>query len=295
MHGLVNSTYFRLAMVALLLLAVTGCARQLAYRFADTYISWQIRDYVDLTSDQRDQVDVAVNDFLQWHAETEMPEYLRLLEQMDQDVAQKNFSASRLNHYQQALAERWQAVRMAVAEPALELLPQLNERQAGELIESIAANIQERADEYDEKTTPERREESVERVEEMVERVLGSINGEQKQAIATWSAAMPDMTSEWIEYRVRWAESFRSALDVRGNATAFEAALMPLIEDPHALRSETLQRKGSESRELSQTMLLTILQATDAEQRDHLRDEISGLADDLRGMMRIRDVEPPAA
>ncbi|MGX5914190.1 DUF6279 family lipoprotein [Aliidiomarina sp. Khilg15.8] len=290
MQWLFKPTYLRVALVLLIVVAITGCARQLAYRFADTYIAWQVRDYVDLNRDQRDQLDIAINDFLQWHAETEMPRYLILLEQIDEDIAEQNFSASRLTYYQQALAQRWQAVRDAVTEPALELLPGLSDEQVAQLIESIAANIQSRADEYQEQTTAERREDGVENVRKLVERFLGSVNEEQEQAIQTWTQAMPDMADEWIEYRVSWAESFRGALQKRSDRAEFEALLIPLIEDPHSLRGETLQSKGMQSRELSQVMVLRILQATDAEQRSYLRDEISSLAEDLRGMMRIRGV-----
>lgn len=294
MQWLLKTTCLRVALVLLIILAVTGCARQLAYRFADTYIAWQIRDYVDLTRDQRDQVDVAINDFLQWHAETEMPRYISLLEQIDKDVAEQNLSTTRLDYYQQAFAKRWQAVREALADPALELLPGLSDEQVQQLIKNMAANIQSRADDYQEQTTAERREDGVENVRKLVERFLGSVNDEQEQAIQTWTKAMPDMADEWIEYRVRWAEDFRHALQVRDEGAAFEKRLLPLIEDPHSLRSEELQAKGMQSRELSQVMVLRILQAMDAGQRRHLRDEMQSLADDLRGMMRIRNVPPPS-
>lgn len=282
----------RTTILCLVLLAVTGCSSQIAYRFADTYIAWKIRDYVDLTSTQREQVDVAVNDFLQWHAETEMPRYLLLLDDLDNDVASADFSASRIEYYQQAIAERWAAIRLQATEPALALLPDLNDDQVAELIASIADNIQQRADEFASKSSDERRKESIESVADLVERFMGSVNEEQRHAIRDWSQAMPDMTDEWIEYRVTWAEEFRNALLTRHEDTEFEAALMPLFEKPRALRSEDARRKSDQAKEATQSMVLSVLKSSDAQQREHMRGEFADLADDLRGMMRTRDIEP---
>lgn len=292
MRWLASVTHLRNTLLCLVLLAVTGCSSQIAYRFADTYIAWKIRDYVDLNSAQREQADEVVEGFLQWHAETEMPRYLVLLDDIDSDVGSAEFSRSRIEYYQQAIAERWAAIRLRATEPALALLPELNDDQVAELIASIADNIQQRADEFESKSTDERREESIESVAELVERFMGSVNEEQHDAISVWSKAMPDMTDEWIEYRVTWAEEFRSALQTRHDDAEFEAALIPLFEEPRALRSEEALRKSEQAKEVSQSLVLDVLQSSDAEQREHMRRELADLADDLRDMMRTRDVEP---
>ncbi|RUO25728.1 hypothetical protein CWE09_03075 [Aliidiomarina minuta] len=281
----------RILIVFFIILAVAGCARQMAYRFADTYLAWQARSFVSLDSEQRGALRGNIDTLLQWHAEHEMPRYHALIGELTEDLEKQNLNTERLSYYEQQMADYWLAIRQSALSPAQSLLPRLSDEQADELIVSIAGNIQERADQYKEQTTAERRDESAESIAEQVERWFGEITDEQQQIIKTWTQQMPDMTQLWIEYRVRWAEGLSEALNQRHDSEQLAALLELLFLQPEQLRSEELNELGEQSQALSRQALLELTDKLTTEQREHAIEKLNGWRTDLASMMRSRSVE----
>lgn len=281
----------RVFVVLFIILAVAGCARQMAYRFADTYLAWQARSFVSLDSEQRGVLRDNIDMLLQWHAEHEMPRYHVLIDELTQDLERQQLTAERLSYYEQQMADYWLTIREQVLLPAKQLLPRLSDEQVNQLIESIAENIQERADIYAEQSTEERRDESAEAIVEQVERWFGEITDEQQLIVQNWTQQMPDMTELWIEYRVRWAEGLAEALQQRQDSEAFVALLEPLFLQPEQLRSAQLRELGEQSQALSRQAILDIAKELTSEQRTHAIDELNGWRDDLAAMMRSRSVD----
>lgn len=281
----------RMLVVFLIILAVAGCARQMAYRFADTYLAWQARSFVSLNGEQRSLLKDNIDMLLQWHAEHEMPRYHALIGELTQDLESENLNAERFSYYEQEMADYWLTIRKSVLSPAKDLLPRLNDEQADELIVSIAQNIQERADQYKEKTSEERREESAESIASQIERWFGEVTDEQRLIIETWTEQMPDMTELWIEYRVRWAEELAAALQQRQDREQLAALLEPLFLEPEQLRSEKLNELGAQSQELSRQSILELTDTLTEEQRKHVIDKLNGWRTDLASMMRSRSVD----
>lgn len=281
----------RLFVLVLVVLSLAACARTFAYRFADTYIMWQVRGYVSLERSQRSELRDHVNQLLQWHAETEMPHYDRLLRDLEQDILAQSLDADRYAYYQSQIEQRWLAVREAIYEPARELLPQLNDKQVAQLMESLAERIQERADTFTEQGADARREEGAESYSKQIDKWFGEVTDEQSEIIAEWAEAMPDMTDQWIEYRVRWAEGLQTVLAMRNEHAAFAEQLAPLLLSPDTLRPESLQEKAALADQLGQQSVLQIAGSLTESQRQHFAGELRDLRADLASMARTRGVD----
>lgn len=275
----------------LVCLSLAACARTFAYRFADTYIMWQVRGYVSLERSQRAELRENINHLLQWHAETEMPHYDRLLRDLEQDILAESLDAERYTYYQSQVELRWLAVREAIYQSARELLPQLSDKQVAQLMESVAERIQERADTFAEQGVDARREEGAESYRKQIEKWFGEVTDEQEQSIAEWSETMPDMTDQWIEYRVRWAEGLHMVLAVRNEHTVFAEQLAPLILNPETLRPEALQVKAAQADQVGQQSILQIAGSLTESQRQHFARELRDLRGDLASMAGTRGVD----
>ncbi|RUO31807.1 hypothetical protein CWE12_02060 [Aliidiomarina sedimenti] len=281
----------KLIVVALIVLGVGACSRSFAYRFADTYIVWQARDYVSLEREQHEALNEEVEAFLQWHAETQIPRYHLTLETLEADITEATLDPEAVRQYSDLAADFWFQVRSGALPAALRLLPDLSDAQVDELIQSVADSIQQRLDEYQDSTADERVAERRDMFQKQAQRWLGAVTGEQQALFDEWADSIDDSTMLWIEYRLEWAEQFASALEQRSQSDLLSEHLDGLFLEPENLRGDVLITQTSAAKEASQERLMTLHGLLTDDQRLHFAAELQELRRDLRSMLRSRDLD----
>lgn len=284
----------QLLLLGAVILALGACSRSFGYRFADTYLTWQVRGYVSLERSQRRDVRDQINHLLQWHAEKEMPLYHSVMGELADDIQNNQLDEQRFYHYQSLLAERWYVVRAELLAPGLKLLPQLSESQVRELIRGM----HERIDDAEKEATKElkdaaqsREEFLLERYVEQFERWFGDITAQQKTHLEAWVIELPDNDGLWFEYRRAWTDAFSAALALRDEPSAFAVELEPLIKNPEQLRSDALRHNMTLMDELTKPNIISLVAQLTTEQRAHFTDKLEGYRADLVRMARTRGVE----
>lgn len=280
----------RMGVLLAIILSVAACSRSFGYRFADTYIMWQVRGYVSLDRSQRSDMRSEVNQLLQWHAENEMPVYVSLLQTLIDDIEGQRFDQHRYAYYQSQVDERWRVVREQLLTPAVQLLPRLSDHQVEQLLCNLHERIDEREAKFLEQGVEERRDDGADTFTQQIERWLGYASEEQLQIVEQWAEQMPDMTTLWIEYRRQWADYFAAALAKRDQPDAFASAMQPLVLTPEQWRSDALLEAVATTDEIGRESLLALATSLSSEQRAHLITQLQGLQRDISRMARTRDV-----
>lgn len=259
--------------VLLLSVIVTGCSTQFGYRFADTYLEWQLGKYVSLSGQLETDVDAAIDELHLWHARSELPRYRDLLDDLLHDLDQGNVEAQQLFDTTDRMFALWQRIRSQVTPYAQTFIPRMSAEQRQELIDNLRERLQEEREEEAERTPEERFERSFERMQERAEEWLGRIHPEQRRMLRRWLQERERSDTLWLNYQERWLEEFEKVI-TEPEADTFALKLEALFTQPEQLRSEQLQQQSQANRELAVAVILVIYQSLSPQQEQHLKNKL---------------------
>ncbi len=274
---------YRLLAVITFLILVAGCTANLGYKFADTLVEWEIKDYVDLTGEQEELLSEKVDELHIWHAQTQLPLYRNELKNLRDKVDKQTLSESDISDFEDKLWTFWDNV-LVRAEAEADLLAMLSLKQRQQLIRRLEEAQEERYQRFqdDQEENPIfRRLDRISEVEEDLEDIVGSLTKEQDKLLRSWVADSPELREQWLSYRSNWLGEFEKALLKQ---PVDENQLSALILDPQQLRSEELQQKADKNSQLRKEFLWDMYQSLTGEQRKKViekADEYIDLLDSL--------------
>lgn len=137
----------RWLLLALMVQLLTACSSTtFFYNRLHILVPWYLGSYVDLTREQRQNLDQTLAHFLQQHRRDELPRYVDILDQatamLDREIAADDVAA--LYSQAEQAADRLQA-------EALEWLLALGVELSDEQVRGLIAELQERQDDYRDK------------------------------------------------------------------------------------------------------------------------------------------------
>lgn len=267
-------------------IVLSSCSsRQLGYRYAESLITWQLNQQVSLTREQRSAVRADLDQFLQWHAENEMPRYLQLLEAMEEALLNSEFDALQLRGWAEQAESFWLDIRQALIPYADRFFQSLSEGQKSALISHWRERFEERMEDVAEADS--------ERAEVMIERLessLGRVTSSQKQLAVQWQNESIDNSELWIQYQLHWLDGLTNLLMLPADSDGYEELLHRLFLQPEDWRSEQLNSAIAQNENAGYEFVVALMNTLDQRQQRQLTRELRRWQRDLRGMMRQRGV-----
>lgn len=272
---------YRLLGSVLALLLLSGCTAQIGYRYLDTFVEWEIEDYVELTDSQQQSLSSTIDEMHLWHARTQLPEYQRSLRELRRLVAEQQLTYNDIDRFENKLWQYWGAVQQRVFEDA-DLLSALSLSQRRDLIKHLQEKLEEqREEEAEESESPLLEQiDRVSRREERIKEWTGSITKEQQRLVRQWVQERPE-GNYWLAYRQRWNDALAEVILAE---PIDMAALKTLIISPRQLRTQQHKNYTEQRTAVRHKYLWKIYESLTPQQREKLlqqADEYLQLLDDL--------------
>ena len=250
-----------------------GCTAQFGYRYLDTFIEWQLDDYVELTDDQQKRASRIIDELHQWHATQQIPQYRMRLQSLRQALAEDTVDKELIAQLESDAWYFWQQIKDQIAAHTA-FLNDLSVDQKQQLITSMQEKLDEqREEEAEEGDDLFASYDRVKRRQEALEERLGSLTDEQRQLVKSWvseSDAVPN-EYDWLAYRQRWLDSFKQAL----LASPMQAKVIKsLITDPEQMLSEAQQDNRRAKSTIRHRYLAKLSGNLTQEQRENLIEQL---------------------
>lgn len=277
------------SVIFLCVLLLASCStRQLGYRYAETFISWQANRYVDLTREQDTLLREQANQFLQWHAEQHFPAYYQLLDEIAVTVRRNELSAADVDAYSAVVAQYWLEIRQQLIAPSVMLLGSLSDAQVTQLLEKMKETMTEREEEW-QQAQAKQEDSRAERTLQTLRNYIGRPSREQQRMVTQWAEQVPDTRGDWLAYQQRWQAAFASALHDRHSDT-FATTLADLYLHPEQFRDPQMQQDVATMNDQGIQLLLALQASLSDRQTTRLWQRLTRLQRDIAGMARQRDV-----
>lgn len=274
---------FRWLLPACLLLSLTACGTQFLYNRLDSYIVWELEDYVDLSDEQEAWLESRIAVHWAWHRREALPRYADWLTRLAREVQQPLTLTT--------LQARFTEAEQFYDEILRRLLPDIEQFLAGlsdAQIEALFAELEEENQEFSEEYVAVSTEKLLKmrekRTSKSLRQWLGHLNEPQLQRLKEWAAGAHSSVAERLAFRRYWQAELRTALNYRHDQARFAARIKTLFLDDRSLRSPEFAAKSAHNLATFQRLLADESRLLDAGQRQHLRDELLDYAEDFRAL-----------
>ncbi len=263
-------------------LFLTSCSTGFLYSKLDTFIVWQVGDYVSLTDAQKRALKSDVQAQLEYVRRNEMPRAAAIFEQSARDLDANRVTAELLDRrYDESLLV-YDDLIGGIVPLSERLLRSLDEEQIAEFF----ANLEDANDEmYEEFSgrTPETREKNRNKSAiKSIQEFTGRLSKEQRLLVTDALSRMQDASEEWIDYQRLWRLKFRELVESRPPEDEYLRVLTELFVYPRKLHSEEYRQRVHDNRMILNDMLEELLAGLSDRQRGRAVRKLDGYAEMLR-------------
>ena len=273
---------WRALLLLFMAISLSGCGVRVLYHQLDWLIPWQLQDYVTLDGSQRIELEVLVEDRLDWHCRTQLPRYAEWLRAVEHDLRNDAVSAQWVAERADDASVFWTELMRPLSHDVAAVLGNASDAQVDELFRNLDARTREQMKTFVNREDHVVIQERAERLEQRLRRWLGRMNADQRSRIQAWSEDLGLFAHEWLENRARWQTQFRHALDESDRRPeSLQPALERLMVHPEQTWSPDYVERLDRQRKATWLLLADLYQVSSESQRDRLIGRAESLARDF--------------
>jgi hypothetical protein len=265
----------------ILCVLLAGCsATRLLYNQLDWGIVWYLNGFFSLTSEQKDALRDSVERNLQWHRETQLPQYAEFARALDQDIAGE-ITVESLGQRNAEIVAFWDTFILYTVPDVAAFFQLLDQEQLDDFLENLEEENSELWDEYAGETSEERIEKRQRSAIKGIRRIIGPLDDEQEALIRSYMGAMTDVADEWMVGRRLWQEEFVKLIKSRPPEPEFSDGLTNLMLDPNQFDSPEYRIKVEKNFQITLEMLTELINKMNEEQRARFSKRLNQFAMDF--------------
>lgn len=267
-------------LILLCLCSVSCNQTKLAAEWADTFLAWEVNDTFDLTSPQKKQVRVQIDESLKVVKKEMFPEYSSMLEQAKVELSQASTQPAAESTVTKISAQMESLIKATLKKVKPQVLA-ASEQITLENWDEFKDDFEDRNEEIQEEANNKSGKKFKSRVEEWV----GSLSKDQTKAIEDFRQANAFPNSERLKNRIDTMAKFEQKAEITKtsfNNEKFKATISEIIDDYEGFQSEDYRKSVKAYRGKLNQFLAQFYLSLDQKQKDKLFANIQQRASDLR-------------
>lgn len=266
----------------LCLLCLSACSSTtFVYNRLDIVLPWYIDDYVELDSEQDQQLDGLLEPFLGWHRQEELPRYIGLLDRIDSSLYQQ-LTADDIAAIYDDIQAGWLRLEARALEWLLAMGASLSDRQVSSFIDHLREQQQEFEKEYLSRSGRKYREDSYDRLRDSMQDYLGRLDQSQRDRLREAAASLQRADGIWLQERAAWLEQLALMLQ---REPGWQQQVLDAVANREETTSLVYRETFQQNMDVIFGAIADVLNSRSARQDKRLRGELSDLRDDLQTLV----------
>jgi hypothetical protein len=260
--------------------ALAACsATRIAYDNAPTMLRFMVPGYLDLDTEQSEDLRPRIARFHQWHRSNELPLYTALLQNASQRAA-RGLTAEDVAWGLANVRLRYRRFAAQAAEDAAPVLATLGPAQLAVLEKKFAENNEKYAKEFLSADDKKRGRAQGKRMLERFRDFAGELTPEQEARIERFALAHERHAALRFEDRQRWQRDFVAALERERKPPELGRNLADMVYKPELRRSQEFIREEKRWDEDLGQLIVDLDRSLSPKQRAHVVRRLSDYAED---------------
>ncbi len=270
--------------LALVLLCCGGCSRvTFGYNHADWILRYWINGYTSFTPEQKEEIRHDIDDYMRWHRQYALPEYIAFLQELDTRIDQDGaLSTADVVHIKSEFSRLYKLTTAPLSRPAAHVLSTLDSRQIEELRKTLAEQNHKEREETLSGNAQVNLAKRAERYVHFVEELVGHLSNEQENRIREMSLHIPFITTSYIEQREAKQAVLISLLNNHAGEDRIAELFSQWTNTPQAPSSPQEQHDLEAWDSAMNEMIARIFGLLTTHQKEHLHKRISDYIDDFQ-------------
>ena len=275
------SPFKKILLAVLCVALLSSCTTKVAYHFLDFGIAWYLGKYVSLDNQQKEYVKTTLDEFHQWHRQTQLPQYANFL-QAFQDSLQHEISGDML-HAETDKAQVLLDQSISYLFPhGVKVISTFSDEQEKEILK----NFEKEREKYYKKRIDVDREEVIKaRIKELKDFIspyIGRMSKEQKQWTEDWAQSLVPFEELTYAQQELWAQQLQEVLDKRNDEVYLRKHMEQLFASNTDQWPQETQQVYSENQRITYDFMANLINSLNPEQRQKMNRKLSNLIQDLR-------------
>jgi hypothetical protein len=255
---------------------------KIVYNNADDIAAWMIDDYLDLNREQEEGLRPLLARFHAWHRSTQLPEYVRLLDDVQRRLA-SGIAPADVAWAVDAVQDRYRVLAERLHADAVRVLATLSDEQVAHLRRRLEeANRKWAKDNGIGAGSEEQRRLRAERMLDRIEHWTGSLSSAQSARMQELIDALPLAAEASWQYRLRRQREFLALLERRYEGPAFAAGVRAWLLAWDRLRAPEFVTDQARFAAARTRLYVDGFQLLGPEQRRHVEKRLRGYSRTLR-------------
>jgi hypothetical protein len=251
------------------------------YNRLDFILPWYLGDYVDLSRDQKKQLDHLLQPFLSWHRQQELPVYLTALKRLEANL-DGPLTAEDIASISAEFEAAWFRLEGEALNWMLELGTKLSDEQVREFLEHLRKQQDEYREKYLGRSDEEFRKEAYENLLDNSQDYLGRLDWGQRAILEDASVALQRSDGFWLQERAVWLD--RLELLLQRQPGWQQGILDAMARRDQTVSPQYLEAYAHNTRVIHQAFARLLNTRTDKQDR-RLRKKLGNLRKDLETLI----------
>lgn len=188
------------------LLFISACSgTSLVYNRLDFLLPWYVDDYAELNPAQKAYLDELLAPFLTWHRNQELPNYVKILKNIEDRLQRPQTSAEVAAVFAE-FEQAWLRLESEALDWLLDLGARLSDEQIAGFLNELSERQQEYEEEYLARTDEEFYQDSYDNLLDSVQDYLGRLSEQQRDMLRNASRQLHRSDHAWLQGRADWLQ-----------------------------------------------------------------------------------------
>ena len=264
-----------------------SCTTKMGYNFMDLGLRWYVKSYVSLNKHQKDRVWEKIDQFHDWHRNTQLSHYADYIDKTKRYI-NNNEITGKWVHAQTDELQLMLDESLGYLLPTItSSLSDMDDQQTQQLLSNIAKDIEEYKEKSifdEEKKTYKKRQKELRK---SLSHLLGKLNDEQTQWLEEWSRELIPFEELSYAQQRNWLKQFETALQQRHSDPNFAATVKSLLVVDSDQWDPELDKIMDKNQEITYELIARIFNNLDERQKNKMDDKLSGYIKDFRELAGI--------
>jgi hypothetical protein len=266
-------------------LVLGGClSTRFIYNQVDWLLVWYLSDVFSLEKEQKKDLRLLVNSNLDFVRTQQLPEYARLLRDLEAGASSGSLSVEQLRGSYDEMIGLFDVFLRQLIPDMAGFLGALNDEQVEKFVAKSDEKNDELWDEYGGETADVRLERRVKSAIKNIQRFTGKLDEQQQVLVEGHIGRLYDNSNEWIEGRRQWQADFQALVLERPPRVEFERRLEKIILDPNYVDSDTYRQQVEANIDIVFAMLVDLTTTLSDKQRERMSERLLGFAEDFEAL-----------
>ena len=276
-------------------LLLQGCSWvTLGYNNFDVYLRYKIGDYASFTTSQQIVIRQEVADYMAWHRQHALPEYIAFLKDVELLVRQTQPppSSTDIARLRERVNSLYISTVLPTIRPAANILSSLDDLQIAQLEKKLAEDNSKLEHELIDDNTGKTLEKRAQRTIDFLEKFTGNLNTVQEEKIRAASLRLPFITEIFLKQRKASHAKLLDLLHSKASVKAIADYLSSLILSPELARAPDEQVLIEQFKRESDELVVTSFLLLRADQKQTLQKSITAYIADFQSLHNTVQPKP---